>query len=287
MGRIDRHCDTDPWRSRMPGPTRWLVRSLLTGPIRVIGAAVVVAGAFPALGAELDFAELRIRASFYSNDLLGPPITGTLTYPGTNAEGTALSASYASLASGNAFAGGDAIRATTTPMSALFNGMSFYVRTNSAAVFTGTSFADAIVFSGLVDAAFTESSFPVSSAIVPLIFGAPVALSVEGFIGTAGAPFAAFLSAGSFRTGPVAVGGTVATPVFGSGFNALTPSGQGELLLVSPLRIDAPGLFHMLAIAEVELHYVPEPGTTALLLWGAGALVWRARVLARRQGALH
>jgi len=248
--------------------------------------ASAIAASSPAFAeAELDFAELRIHVAF-SNALapppLGPPTNGTLTFLGDEPVGTALSDDHASLAAGNAFAGWDAFPLLPTTPGTFVEQIDISIGSNAIGVFTGASLEGPATFDAAVTPVVTSGGFTFVTLYVPFQLGGPAAVQpVTGVVATVGPFFYAQFHRAPFQTGPISLSGLPTSPPI-QGFNSLTPSGDGTLLLVSPVFVQAPGYFDMRGYAELELRYVPEPGTTALLLWGVGALLFRARVLARR-----
>jgi hypothetical protein len=215
----------------------------------------------------LDSAEVRLRIR---NDSI--PFD-TAQHPGVNPMGASLGASGALLLGGTPFSGIDTVNALATPP--LYDEIQVRLAGNAPGTFLGTPISGPAPFTGTLELRTPGGWF----VTVPLVLGGSTSTTVTGFAATGGTPVVAVAQQGPFQTGVVTVGGTGATPLIGTGFNALTPSGEGELVLVSPMRILAPGIFDFQAVAELELRFVPEPGSASLLVWGAAftALLGRRR----------
>jgi hypothetical protein len=76
-----------------------------------------------------------------------------------------------------------------------------------------------------------------------------------------------------WTTGNVTVTGIAGGDLRTQGSDARTPGGRGQLLLVSPIRIQSPLLGAPIGgIATLAFQFVPEPGTLALTALGAFGL---------------
>jgi PEP-CTERM motif len=76
-----------------------------------------------------------------------------------------------------------------------------------------------------------------------------------------------------WTTGNATVSGIAGGDLRARGSDARTPGGRGQLLLVSPIRIDSPLLAAPIGgIATLAFQFVPEPGTLALTALGAFGL---------------
>jgi hypothetical protein len=193
-------------------------------------------------------------------------------FPGVGATGTATGQLSASLDAGSAFAGAFTTPSPTTaapPISAF----QIVVTKNAGATFTGTapgnvggnlSIKGAANLYGL--GGFPGGGPPLLS--IPLNIGTPNTISV----GAGGVNVTAI--AAGWTVGTAAVTGLTgtATTVTMMGSNALTPGGQGTLVLVTPVKVLTNIAGQIAAFGTLTLTYVPEPGTLALVALGMVAL---------------
>lgn len=238
-----------------------------------IGLIVLIAGtADIGRAGLLTQAELRIRLQDYSS-ATPSPVYGA-TFDGENAEGFSIDADFASLMPGNAFAGSQplVIGATGT--------VNLTIGSNALGEFSGPPLAGPSTFEAAL--CLPTPGFPgVCFITIPFAFGGtPVSTMRTGFVATAGTPVPVSVLQAPFTTGIVFAGGTFTTPIIATGSNQLTPNGAGQTTLVTPINFaPSPGVFpqgaYFVGIAELELHYAPEPGLAVLLMWGAAWLCWQ------------
>ncbi len=238
---------------------------------------------FAAHATNLERAELRVRAIE-----IGDPTNEEVsaTFPASAIDsglrGWSIDRGFASLLAGQAFAG--SMPLVQDPLGSAH----LTLVQNGAGLFAGDpagGAAPGVSGTAPFDANLCVRTlgFPIGACAftMPFSFGGPVGTGTRmGFFATAGTPFTVSVAQAPFTT-RTAVGGATFTPaISGMGTNQLTPDGAGQLTLVSPFQIanTTPLLTPIPAfvgIAELELHFVPEPGLAALLVWGAGWLAWR------------
>jgi hypothetical protein len=99
-------------------------------------------------------------------------------------------------------------------------------------------------------------------------------------------PAGTLVSVTGWTTGNVTLTGMGGAMLKAEGYDARTPGGRGNLLLVTPIRID--GGLHpspLVGFGTLSLALVPEPGTLALTASGALALAALGRQRARHRRA--
>jgi hypothetical protein len=201
---------------------------------------------------------------------------GTLpaaTFPGVGVTGSATSALSASIGAGTGFAGTVATLIPTTAAPPL-TGLTYVVTKNDAGTFTGT------VPSKIGGAAAVYGSIFVEIAggpllLVPLQLGAPNTIFHAPGGGLSVTAISAAWTAGTAALPPIGTATTFTATAMGS--NALTPGGQGTLVLVTPLRVITNLAGVIPAFGTLTLTYVPEPGTFALVALGIAALAAAVR----------
>jgi len=202
------------------------------------------------------------------------------SFPGVGATGTATSNLSASLGAGTVFNGAFT---TTIPTSAAppITAIQVIVTKNAGQTFTGTAPGNVggnLAIEGVANV-YGIGGFPGGGAPllpVPLKVGTPstVSKSPGGVTITA-------ISAGWTAGTAVVVGVTTTTPsnatnpsgsVTLMGANALTPGGNGSLVLVAPIKLITHVAGNLAAFGVLSLTYVPEPGTALLLGLGVAGL---------------
>jgi hypothetical protein len=245
------------------------IRLLCGRGARLLGflAACAIASATAASAAPLASASLGF--------VLGalPPTV----FPGAGATGTATGQLSASLGAGNAFAGAFTTPSPTTaaPPISYFQ---VVVTKNAGGIFTGTTPGNVggdLSIQGAANAyglgGFGGGGAPLLS--VPLNIGTPNTITV----GAGGVNVTAI--AAGWTAGTAAVTGLTgtATTVTMMGSNALTPGGQGTLVLVTPVKVLTNIAGQLAAFGTLTLTYVPEPGTLTLVALGVVALAAAGR----------
>lgn len=208
------------------------------------------AGAAPLLSATLRLSGVNLQPA---------------VFPGVGATATSTGSTSAHLAAGTAFQG------TATGMLGFFGPpFRLLLSSNEAGTFSGTPLSGTAAFLG--KAQLLSASVPIAS--IPVGFGRPGVVVETVTLPTAGIQVKIGIAGGRWTAGTASAAGYTAL-----GSNQLTPGGAGTLLLVTPLVVSAdfaPGPL-VVAFGELELVFVPEPASVALLGWGVVCLAAAGR----------
>lgn len=238
----------------------------------LVAAALLLLAPGPAAAGPLSAASLTITS---------PSFLPPLAFPGAGASGSAASPTSVSLAGGSAFNGtATAFVAGTIPATTL----QLVLSGNGAGSFSGTPLVGTATFAGLLQ---LQAFGGLTITTVPVAIGQPGTTTRAFILPTGGLPAGIRLQFNGWTAGTATVvtTGGVHTAM---GANALSPGGVGSLSLVSPIAIDSfftlPGpVPNGVAFANLQLVFVPEPGTLLLTLWGATCLGLVGRRRQRRR----
>jgi hypothetical protein len=201
----------------------------------------------------------------------GTNLLPPLSFPATAATGFAASSSSVSLGGGTAFNG----TATAFAPTFVVTTLQVALTGNSPGSFTGVPLSGSAGFSGLLRLqAF--GGFPVTT--IPVTLGKPGSVTQPFILPTGGVPAALRLTFRGWTAGTTTVVTTGGTHM-ATGLNSLSPGGAGTLNLVSPVVVTSfsggppPASPNGVAFANLQLNFVPEPGTLVLTLWGAAFIV--------------
>jgi hypothetical protein len=209
-------------------------------------------GLAPAIASATPLATATLTIS--SPDLAVAP----MTFPGVGATGSAPGPGLATIGGGSAFAG-----TATRPVLPIWPGLDelrVQVLANQFGTFAGSPLSGNAVFEA--SANFLYLGVPFGPPI-PLRFGATSRLPAKISLPTFGSHLSLFVDAEPWAALA----------------NDLTANGRGTVQLFSPITVEVPGLpsFRPQILAQLDLIFVPEPGTALLLGWGVVCLAIAGR----------
>jgi len=233
--------------------------------------ALLLFEASTARAVPLDSAALQITSPTFAPVALG----------GAGAGGFATSPASASLLAGTAFNGTTLV--AVVPGTFFASSLQVQITGNGTGNFSGTPLAGTAPFSGNLQLL----TFGISITTVPFVLGRPGAVVRSFMLPTGGSPGVIGIEFGGWTAGTTTIT-TIAGAHTAMGANALTPGGAGTLNLVSPIAISTSFILPNLvpttyAFANLELTFVPEPGSLTLLLWGGVCLALAERSRQRRR----
>jgi len=237
-------------------------------PLRILPVLFALLLASGAAAAPLSHATLTIRTGS----------SAPVIFTATNPVGAATSPTSVSLQPGNAFAG-----TVTIPLmgTSFLTAARISIGANGAGAFSGNPLQGTAGFLG----SLAPQAYGFTYLALPFEIGRATVLTGTTTLPTGGTPVAWSAVGKTWTTGRLlgVLGiGSAAQVASTTGTNQLSANGAGHLALVTPLVIRTDASFGAVAFARLELTFVPEPQTLALLLWGAGCLAWAGRRAHRR-----